>query len=148
MTTQTNSKTLADIAEKMSGIDIAILSTHSEGGQIASRPMSNNGDVNYDGDSYYFTSDGTRMVSDISRNPKVALGFTGKSGIFTPSGLYIAVEGDAELIREKIKFKKHWTPDLDVWFDKGVDTPGLVLIKVHATRIKYWDGREEGEVKV
>lgn len=140
------SKTLAEIAKKMSGIDIAILSTHSEGGQIANRPMSNNGDVNYDGNSYYFTAGDTLTVSDIARDPKVALGFTGKSGIFTPSGLYIAVEGRAELIRDKASFEKHWTPDLDVWFEKGVDTPGLVLIKVRATRIKYWDGREEGEV--
>lgn len=141
-------KTLADIAKKMSGIDIAILSTHTENGQIANRPMSNNGDVTYDGNSYYFTSDDTRIVSDISANPNVALGFTGKSGIFTPSGLYIAIEGKAELIRDKAAFKAHWTPDVEVWFEDGIDTPGLVLIKVHATRIKYWDGREEGEVKV
>ena len=141
-------KTLSDIAEKMRGIDIAILSTHTEGGQIANRPMSNNGDVAYDGDSYYFTFEEALTVRDIERDPNVALGFAGKSGIFTPSGLYIAVEGSAELIRDKAAFKKHWTPDLDVWFDKGIDTPGLVLIKVHATRIKYWDGREEGEVKV
>ena len=26
------------------------------------------------------------------------------------------------------------------------DTPGLVLIKVHAIRIHYWDGEDEGEV--
>ena len=141
-------KTLADIAKKMSGIDIAILSTHTADGQIANRPMSNNGDVTYDGNSYYFTSDGTRMVDDISANPNVALGFTGKSGIFTPSGLYIAIEGKAELIRDKAAFQKHWTPDLDAWFERGADTPGLVLIKVHAERVKYWDGRDEGEVKV
>lgn len=142
------SKSLADIAKKMSGIDIAILSTHSEGGQIANRPMSNNGDVTYDGNSYYFTTDDTLMVKDIARDPKVALGFTGKAGIFSPSGLYVAVEGNAELIRDKATFQKHWTPDLDAWFEKGADTPGLVLIKVHAARIKYWDGREEGEVKL
>ena len=139
-------KTLSDIAEKMSGIDIAILSTHTEGGQIANRPMSNNGDVTYEGDSYYFTFADALTVRDIERDPKVALGFTGSSGIFTSSGLYIAVEGDAELIRDKATFKAHWTPDLDEWFEQGVDTPGVVLIKVHATRIKYWDGMEQGEV--
>lgn len=36
-------KTLADIAQDMAGIDIAILSTHTENGEIANRPMSNNG---------------------------------------------------------------------------------------------------------
>lgn len=48
-------KTLADIAQDMAGIDIAILSTHTENGEIANRPMSNNGDVAYDGTSYYFS---------------------------------------------------------------------------------------------
>ena len=141
-------KTLKDVADKMSGIDIAILSTHSEGGQIANRPMSNNGDVTYDGDSYYFTFEDALTVRDIERDPNVSLGFAGKSGIFTSNGLYIAVEGKAELIRDKAAFNAHWTSDLDKWFDKGVDTPDIVLIKVHATRITYWDGMEQGTVTV
>jgi general stress protein 26 len=32
--------------------------------------------------------------------------------------------------------------------DEGVDTPNIVLIKVKANRITYWDGEEEGEVQV
>ena len=48
-------KTIEDISKRMAGIDIAILSTHTQNGQIANRPMSNNGDVAYDGTSYYFT---------------------------------------------------------------------------------------------
>jgi general stress protein 26 len=56
------------------------------------------------------------------------------------------VEGRAELIRDKAAFQHHWTSDLDEWFDNGVDTPNLVLIKLRAKRIKFWDGREEGEI--
>jgi general stress protein 26 len=123
-------KSLADIAKEMAGIDIAILSTHTESGAIASRPMSNNGDVAYDGTSYSFTYERTCAVSDIQRNPKVALGFLSESGIFS-NGIYVAVEGTAELIRDKSAFQQHWTSDLDKWF--GVDTPGIVLIKVKAT---------------
>jgi general stress protein 26 len=37
------------------------------------------------------------------------------------------------------------TPDLDNWFDQGVATPNLVLIKVKAKRIKFWDDGDEGE---
>ncbi|WP_249143380.1 hypothetical protein [Bradyrhizobium liaoningense] len=61
-------KTLGDIAKDMAGIDIAILSTHTEGGEIAKRRMSNNGEVAYDGTS----SEQTRVVVDIRRDPKVA----------------------------------------------------------------------------
>jgi general stress protein 26 len=140
-------KSLADIAKEMAGIDIAILSTHTEGGEIANRPMSNNGDVSYDGTSYYFTYEQARAVSDIQRDPKVALGFSSKGGIFS-DGIYVAVEGTAELIRDKAAFQQHWTSDLDKWFDKGVDTPGIVLIKVRANRATYWKGREESEVEL
>ncbi|MGX1169926.1 general stress protein 26 [Bradyrhizobium sp. USDA 372] len=132
---------LAEIAKDMAGIDIAILSTHTENGEIANRPMSNNGDVAYDGTSYYFT------YSDIQRNPKVALGFSSEAGLFS-KGTYVAVEGTAELIWDKAAFQQHWTSDLDRWFDDGVDTPGIVLIKVKANRVTYWKGREEGEVEL
>ena len=139
-------KTLAEIADKMGGIDIAILSTHTENGEIASRPMSNNGDVTYDGTSYYFTYEQARAVSDITADPKVALGFSAPGGWFSGAGLYVSVEGNAELIRDKAAFKAHWTPGLDKWFGDGIDTPGIVLIKVTAKRITYWEGNEEGEV--
>ena len=142
-----NHKSLEDISERMAGIDIAILSTLTENGQIANRPMSNNGDVNYDGTSYYFTFEQARTVADIQANPKVALGFTSAGGIFSDA-IYVAVEGKAELIRDKATFKAHWTSDLDRWFVNGVDTPNIVLIKVKATRITYWDGEDEGEVIV
>jgi len=138
-------KTLSELAKDMAGIDIAILSTHTEGGDIANCPMSNNGDVAYDGTSYYFTYESFRTVADIKRNPKVALGFSSEGGIFQ-KGLYVAVEGNAELIRDRAAFESHWKPKLDKWFEEGPDTPGLVLIKVKAMRITYWQGDEEGEV--
>jgi general stress protein 26 len=140
-------KSLAEIAKEMAGIDIAILSTHTDNGEIANRPMSNNGDVTYDGTSYYFTYEQARAVSDIQRDAKVALGFTSEAGLFS-KGIYVAVEGAAELIRDRAAFKQHWTSDLDKWFENGVDTPGIVLIKVKARRVTYWKGREEGEVEL
>ncbi|WP_375307613.1 pyridoxamine 5'-phosphate oxidase family protein [Bradyrhizobium sp. A11] len=138
---------LAEIAKEMAGIDIAILSTHTDDGQIANRPMSNNGDVAYDGTSYYFAHERTRTVADIQRNPKVALGFSSEAGLFS-KGIYIAVEGTAELIRDKAAFQQHWTSDLDKWFENGIDTPGIVLIKVKASRVTYWKGRDEGEIEL
>jgi general stress protein 26 len=131
---------LSDLAEKMRDIDIAMLSTHSDGGAIASRPMSNNRQVDYDGDSAYFTWDRARMVSDIERNPSVSLSFQGSKSFL------VAVEGTAELIRDKAAFEEHWSPDLDRWFENGIDTPGMVMIKVSAERVHYWDGEDDGEV--
>ena len=134
--------TLKDLAEKMRDIDIAMLLTHAENGTIAGRPMSNNGDVDYDGDSYYFTWEEAKMVADIEANPKVSLTFQGEKSFA------VAVEGEAALIRDKARFAEHWTSELDVWFQDGVDTPGVVMIHVHAERVHYWDGEDQGEVQV
>jgi general stress protein 26 len=80
-------KNLADIAEEMAGIDIAILSTYTENGEIANRPMSNNGDVSYDGTSYYFTYEQARAVADIQRNPKSLWGFPRKAASFQTASM-------------------------------------------------------------
>lgn len=135
-------KTLADLAKEMKKIDITMMSTHTSGDEIAARPMSNNRDVDFDGQSHYFAMDDTRTVQDIAKNRNVGLSFQGEKAFF------IHVEGDADLIRDKQAFEDHWNPDLDEWFEDGIDTEGLVMIKVDATRIHYWDGMNEGEVKV
>jgi general stress protein 26 len=141
-------KSLEELASKMRGIDIAMLTTKTVDGEIASRPMSNNGDVDYDGDSYFFTYDGTRVVKDIEGDDHVGLAFSVEPGLFAGGGLFIAVEGRGEVVRNKAEFEAHWVPDLDAWFEQGIDTPGLVMLKVHAVRIKYWEGEEEGELKL
>ena len=137
-----------DLSEKMREIDFAMLVTHTEGGEIASRPMSNNGEVEYEGDSYFFTLEHERMVQDIAIDPRVGLTMQAGKHLLGKPGIMIAVEGRGELIRDKSAFAEHWTKSLDRWFEQGIDTPGLVLIKVHAKRIKYWDGMESGELKL
>lgn len=138
--------TLQDISEKMRDIDFAMLSTRTQGGAIAARPMSNNRQVEYDGDNFFFTLDDTGTVRDIQSYRSVGLSYQGKSGALGMKPFFITVEGEAELIRDKGEFADHWTKDLDAWFKEGVDTPGLTLIKVHAKRLHYWDGYDEGEI--
>lgn len=137
---------LKDVSEKMRDIDFAVLSTRTEGGAIAGRPMSNNRNVDYDGDSYFFTLDDTRTVADIRRDPQVGLGYQSKSGMLGMKPFFITVEGRASLIQDKTAFAEHWTKDLDAWFKEGIDTPGLTLVKVSAERLHYWDGYDEGEI--
>ena len=139
---------LRDISEKVREIDFAMLLTHTEGGDIAGRPMSNNRDVEYDGDSFFFTLENTRLVDNIERDSKVALSYAGSKGLLGQPPVFICMQGEAELIRDRAEFEAHWVQDLERWFQNGVDTRGLVLIKVRATRIHYWDGENEGEVVV
>ncbi len=140
--------TLKDLSKKMADIDFAMLTTKTKLGQLSSRPMSNNGEVDFDGDSYYFTWEDSRMTSDIERDPLVGLTFQGSKGLLGKPPLFVSVEGEAELIRDKALFTVHWTPELDHWFKDGIDTPGVTMIKVRAKRVHYWAGEDQGELIV
>jgi general stress protein 26 len=143
-------KTLSDISEAMRDIDFCVLSAKTADGSIGARPMSNNREVDFTGDSWFFTYEDARMVEDIARDRKIGLAYQGKAGliggVIGKPGIFVAVEGEAELVRDKAQFAAHWDKSLDRWFPQGTDTPGLVMIHASARRIHYWDGEEEGEV--
>ena len=131
---------LKELATKMADIDICMMTTWNAEKELVSRPMSNNGDVEYDGHSYFFTDGENHVAKEIAANPQVNLSFATKQSI------YISVSGDAELITDENEIKQHWNADLDKWFKDGIDTPGLTMIHVAAKKIKYWDDMKEGEV--
>ncbi len=133
---------LNELSEKMKDLDICMLSSQSEDGLINARPMSNNGDVEYDGNSFFFSYEDAHVVKEIEGNNHVSLSFNGKDKLF------IAVLGEAKLIHDKEEMEKHWVEDLEKWFEDGLDTPGLVMIHAKASKIRYWEGEEQGEITV
>ncbi len=144
-------KSLADISEAMRDVDFCVMTTRAQDGSIGGRPMSNNREVEYEGTSWFFTYDDHRSVADIERDSAVGLSYQGSGGlmgIVGKPGIFVHVEGQATLIRDKARFAEHWQDNLDRWFPQGIDTPGVVMIEVAAKRIHYWDGMDEGEVKL
>lgn len=137
---------LHDLARKMAKLDFAMLVTQTADGGSTARPMSNNGDVDYTGDSYFFAYRDSRKIAEIERQPKVLLSYAGAAGLLGGPPLFVAVEGTATLIEDRSRFEEHWTKDLDRYFPDGIDTPGVVMIAVHANRIRYWSGDDEGEI--
>lgn len=138
--------TLHDLSKKMAKLDFAMMATRSTDGTLTARPMSNNGDVDYTGDSYFFADDASRKVAELRADPHVTLTYTGAVGMLGGPPLFVTIEGGAELIRDKAAFAEHWTKDLDRYFPQGIDTPGVVMLKVTATAIRYWDGGDEGSI--
>ena len=133
---------LGDISKRMRKLDICMLTTRTGRGLLTSRPMSNNGDVEYDGNSYFFSYENSNVVKDIKGNPQVNLGFEGRKH------LYISVSGKARMISSKARMEEHWLPELKRWFEQGIDTPGIVMIHVKGNRIKYWQQEDQGEIKL
>ncbi len=137
--------TLKDISEAMKDIDICMMTTKTPTMALESRPMSNNRQVDYDGDSYFFCNGDCSAVKEITAKPEVNLSYVHEPALLGKN-MYISVTGDAHLHQDRTMLEKHWVKDLEVWFKDGLDTPGLTLIHVRATRIKYWKGYEEGEI--
>lgn len=131
---------LASLARTMRQLDICMMVTQSGRGSLNSRPMSNNKDVAYKGDSYFFTYENSQKIKDLEQNPWLILNFDdGKN-------FYISISGRATLIRNKATFAKHWEDSLNKWFKQGLDTPGIVLIHVKGRRLQYWKRARQGEI--
>ena len=139
---------LKDLAAIMKHIDIAMMTTYGPRGILETRPMSNNRDVEYDGNSYFFTMKKQAVAKELAKDNNVNLAFVGHHSIINRKSVYISVIGKAKLIDDKATMKKHWNKDLEIWFKKGLDTPGIVMIAVKAKSIRYWDGWDEGVVTV
>jgi general stress protein 26 len=140
--------TLKELSKQLGKIDFCMFNTAGGSARINSRPMSNNGDVEYDGDSWFFSYEDTSKVREIESESVVSLTFTAPPSLLGKPGIFIAVDGKASLIRDKAQFEKHWTSELDRWFPQGIETPGIVLIKVAARNIAYWDGEDNGRISL
>lgn len=138
-TAPARSDDLVAVAKLLAELDICAFATRSPEGELRGRPMSNNGDVEYDGDSWFFAREGSRKVTDIDADPQVNLGF-----IDTPNGTWANVEGEAEVVRDDTERKRElWNDDLGRWFKDGPDDPEVVLIKVRARHIDAWAGEKD-----
>lgn len=140
--------TLEELASKMKKIDFCMLSTNEGAGKISSRPMSNNGDVEYNGESWFFSYDHTRKIAEISSVDDVLLTFTEAPSLLGKPGIFIAIQGKASVVRDKDAFEEHWVSGLERWFPDGVATLDMVLIKIVGLSAFYWDGKENGVVAV
>lgn len=134
--------TLPALAKKMKEIDYCMMVTLSKSGNFNSRPMSNNQDVNWNGESFYFTFEKSKKIKDLENDSHVSLNFEGEDGMF------ISVTGKAKLIRDQVKFEEHWDNSLDRWFPDGPSTKGVVLIHVKGIKLSYWHKEDQGEVKL
>lgn len=137
----TDQPTRETVASVMRDMDICFMVT-KDGEGFCSRPMSNNNDVDWDGDNWFFSNGDTRKVAQIEADPKVTLNFSGESD-------WVALQGSAKLHREdRALFEEHWVPDLERWFEQGVDTPGLTLIQVEAEQAELFGRSGNGIVSL
>ena len=135
------SKSITQIAKLMRDLDFCMLTTTAEDGSLRSRPMSNNGEVEFDGDVWFFSASDSRKVEDIESTPFVELSFADPKRF-----LFISMSGEASIVRNVAKKQELWMEDLERWFEEGPDSDEIVLIKVTPAVVAYWNGEENEEI--
>jgi general stress protein 26 len=126
---------LEKLVEMIKEIDLCMLTTVDESDELHSRPMSLNGDVDGEGNLWFFTSSNSHKASEIERTPNVNISF-----VDNDDHRYVSISGAAELVNDKQKIKELWKPALKAWFPDGPDQPDVALLKVKMTKAEYWDG--------
>jgi general stress protein 26 len=128
---------LGKLREIVKAVDFCMLTTVDERGDLHSRPMSNNREVEFDGDLWFFTYGSSHKVEEIGRVSKVNASFAD-----IDAQQYASLTGRAEVVRDRAKIKELWKPELRAWFPEGVETPDIALLKVTVERAEYWDGSQ------
>ena len=131
---QTRQGDLQKIRELIKDIDFCMLTTVDESGDLRSRPMSSNGDVDDDGDIWFFTNASSHKVTEIEKLPKVNVSFADPD-----NQRYISISGTAQLVRDRAKIDELWKPEFKMWFPEGKDDPEVALLRVSLEKAEYWD---------
>lgn len=131
---QSRENDLEKLRELVKDIDFCMLTTVDESGDLHSRPMSSNGDIDDDGDIWFFTNATSHKVSEITKLPKVNVSFAD-----TDNQRYISVSGTAQIVRDREKIDELWRPEFKIWFPEGKDDPEIALLRVDLEKAEYWD---------
>jgi general stress protein 26 len=116
----------------LKGMSVAMLSTHTSGGEIRSRPLLVQ-EVDEQGWLWFLTDRSSRKVCELARSPETTVVFQSKHG-----NRFVAVHGTAFVVQDDVKVRRLWNPTFRAWFPKGRRDPEVTLIAVQPSKVDYW----------
>jgi general stress protein 26 len=129
------------LTKVMKDLDFCMMTTKGVRGRLHSRPMSNNRNVDWDGDTWFFSYADASQVKEIKRDKSVNLSYAVPDDI-----LFVSLVGNAQIVKDDAKKKELWYDDLARWFPKGPEDKKVVLIKVEAKLAQYWGKEGDAEL--
>lgn len=82
------------------------------------------------------------MMREIQQNPQVNVSFSAPT-----KNSYLSATGVASAVTDKAKMEELWSPPLKAWFKEGLNTPGIVLLKIDLRDVEFWDAPSSPVVK-
>lgn len=133
MTEMTGREALDRVKELVEDIDFTMLTTQDDAGNLVSRPMSTR-QMDAHGDVWFFTAEDTDKVDEAKSHRDVGLSYCDAKGM-----RYVSIAGRASVVHDDAKMAELYSPSLDVWFEDGLDTPGIALLKVTPVETEFWE---------
>lgn len=129
-----NKEAINKLKQLVEEIDICLFCTNlkKDDGETC-RPMSSQ-KVCDEGNIWFFSEVDSIKNREIEQDSQVQL-FYSHPGIDS----YLVVNGVAELVFDKAKIEKLWSPAVKAWFPEGKNDPSISVIKVKPTSGYYWD---------
>jgi general stress protein 26 len=121
---------------------VAMFCTFTGGSAAETRPMATQA-IDEDGTFWFFSMAENRTNEEVQKNPRVQLIYA-----LPGSSEYLAVVGQAAVLRDREKVEQLWTPLAKTWFPEGKDDPRLLLIAVKPTAGQYWDTKNNKVVQM
>ena len=138
MTDLTGREAIPQIATLINQIDICLFATRGDDGQLHARPMSNNGQVEWDGQSWFFAPTDGRLVTELRTDPAAVAAYRAEEGF-----AFVSVSGRATIETDPELKKRYWLDDLERWFPNGPADPNVALIRLDAEEAQWWT--EDGD---
>ena len=133
----TGADAIARIKELVEDIDFTMLTTLDAAGNLVSRPMSTR-QMDDAGDIWFFTLDDTKKVAEAEADPGHDVGL---AYIDAKGHRYVSVAGRAEVVHDRAKMEELYSADLKIWFEDGLETPGIALLRVTPVECEFWEPR-------
>ncbi|MET0296260.1 MAG: pyridoxamine 5'-phosphate oxidase family protein [Microbacterium sp.] len=131
----TGPEAIARVKELVEDIDFTMLTTQDAAGSLVSRPMSTR-QMDDAGDIWFFTLEDSKKVDEAEADHDVNLSYLDAKG-----HRYVSVAGRARTVDDRAKMQELYSPSLDIWFEEGLDTPGIILLKVTPVECEFWEPR-------
>ncbi|MGN8552577.1 UNVERIFIED_CONTAM: pyridoxamine 5'-phosphate oxidase family protein [Microbacterium sp. SLM126] len=123
------------VRELVEDIDFTMLTTRDATGNLVSRPMSTR-QMDESGDIWFFTLEHTQKVAQAESDPEHDVGL---SYLDAKDHRYVSVAGRARVVHDRAKMEELYSPALDIWFEDGLDTPDIALLRVTPVECEFWE---------
>lgn len=128
-TITTGPEALARVRALVEDLETAIVTTADAQGTFVGRPLVTRL-MDDAGDLWFFTVEAEALGGDRA----VTLSY-----LDAKARRYVSISGSAAVVDDPARAHELYVDDLDTWFENGLATPGISLLRVTPRRCEFWE---------